>query len=205
MEVNQRLCTLDTYTEVIPEDGPPSWSGRLVRYSYKLTVGAQRLSGTVQLLRIPFTVLKLPGMDIVCLLRLISCVMDSGSLKQSQTVQSPQNVNNPFCTVDKDNTDIMEEALQQLAADMAKKASCKQITMNCFSYTIIAVTYTLKNRHGVVGKLLLFKNLYRLGDSVVVSFDFTAAAVKCLQVRRLYLYTLSIQGAFSVVCDTAML
>ena len=46
------------------------------------------------------------------------------------------------------------------------------------------MTYTLKNRHGIVGKLLLFKNLYRLGDSVVVSFDFTAAAVKCLQVRK---------------------
>lgn len=100
------------------------------------------------MLRIPFTVLKLPG-----------------SLKQSQTVQSPQSMN-PFYIVDKDNTDSMEEALQQLAADMAKKAS---------------LTYTLKNRHGIVGKLLLFKNLYRLGDSVVVSFDFTAAAVKCLQ------------------------
>ena len=56
-------------------------------------------------------------------------VMHSGSLKQSQTIQSPQNVNNPFCTVDKDNTDSMEEALQQLAADMAKKASCKQIAV----------------------------------------------------------------------------
>lgn len=55
----------DTYTESIPEDGPPSWNGRLVRYSYKLTVGAQRLSGTVQLLRIPFTVVKLPSTGIV--------------------------------------------------------------------------------------------------------------------------------------------
>lgn len=55
------MCTSDTYVESIPEDGPPSWNGRLVRYSYKLTVGAQRLSGTVQMLRIPFTVLKLPG------------------------------------------------------------------------------------------------------------------------------------------------
>jgi len=54
------------YTEQIPENGPPSWSGRLVRYSYKLTVGAQRLSGTVQMLRIPFTVLKLPGKVCVC-------------------------------------------------------------------------------------------------------------------------------------------
>lgn len=49
-------------------------------------------------------------------------------------------------------------------------------------HIIITVTYTLKNRHGIVGKLLMFKNLYRLGDSLVVSFDFTAAAVKCLQV-----------------------
>ena len=66
------------------------------------------------------------------------------------------------------------------------------------------MTYTLKNRHGIVGKLLLFKNLYRLGDSVVVSFDFTAAAVKCLQVRKLYCYELSI-NTFAVVCNIAML
>ena len=66
---------LDTYTEVIPEDGPPSWSGRLVRYSYKLTVGAQRLSGTVQLLRVPFVTLKLPGTNISVFIEAHNCVL----------------------------------------------------------------------------------------------------------------------------------
>lgn len=60
------ISVIDMYTEQVPESGPPSWNGRLVRYSYKLTVGAQRISGTVQMLRIPFTVLKLPGN--VCML-----------------------------------------------------------------------------------------------------------------------------------------
>jgi len=59
--------------------------------------------------------------------------MCPGSLQQSETVQSPQSVN-PFYTVDKDNTNSMEEALQQLAADMSKKASCEHI--------IISVLYT---------------------------------------------------------------
>ena len=44
---------------------------------------------------------------------------------------------NPFYTVDKDNTDNMEEALQQLAADMAKKASCKQISPVSYSYMLL--------------------------------------------------------------------
>ena len=43
---------------------------------------------------------------------------------------------NPFYTVDKDNTDNMEEALQQLAADMAK-ASCKQISPVSYSYILL--------------------------------------------------------------------
>ena len=88
------------------------------------------------MLRIPFTVLKLPGKDTTMLAKVCShvCTYASGSLKQSQAVQSPQCMN-PFYTVDKDNTDSMEEALQQLAADMAKKASCKQITVT-YSYML---------------------------------------------------------------------
>lgn len=119
---------------------------------------------------------------LICILLLILPML-LGSLKQPEASQSPLNLN-PFHMVDKDNTNSMEEALQRLAADMSKKASCEQPAFSIVQWLFPAnlVTYTLKNRHGVVGKLLLFRHLYRLGDSVVVSFDFTSAAVKCLQV-----------------------
>jgi len=48
-----------------------------------------------------------------------------GSFQQPEASQSPLNLN-PFHTVDKDNTNSMEEALQRLAADMSRKASCKR-------------------------------------------------------------------------------
>ena len=47
-----------------------------------------------------------------------------GSFQQPEASQSPLNLN-PFHVVDKDNANSMEEALQRLAADMSKKASCK--------------------------------------------------------------------------------
>lgn len=59
----------------------------------------------------------------------------TGRLQQSQTIQSPLSVN-PFHTTDKDNIDSMEEALQQLAADASKKASCEHIAMSHFSWYI---------------------------------------------------------------------
>lgn len=51
-----------TYEDVIPSDAPPSYRGQSVKYSYKLTVGTQRMGHPTKLLRLPFRVLVLYGL-----------------------------------------------------------------------------------------------------------------------------------------------
>ena len=55
------ICVLVTYREQIPAAGPPSFQGRLIRYTYKLTVGAKRLQHPSQITRIPIRVILIPG------------------------------------------------------------------------------------------------------------------------------------------------
>lgn len=47
------------YSTVIPFDAPPSYRGDSVNYSYKVTVGTQRLGGAAELLRVPFRVFNI--------------------------------------------------------------------------------------------------------------------------------------------------
>lgn len=57
------------YREKIPSDSPPSYRGQLVKYSYKIIIGTQRVNSPVKHLRIPIRVLPLPEMslnDVAC-------------------------------------------------------------------------------------------------------------------------------------------
>lgn len=51
-----------SYFEEIPKSGPPTFSGRLVRYVYKLTIGAQKPNCPAQIIRIPIRVITIPCM-----------------------------------------------------------------------------------------------------------------------------------------------
>lgn len=53
------VSLVDTYTEVIPVTAPPSYRGQMVKYSYKITVGTQRINEPTKLLKIPIRVLNL--------------------------------------------------------------------------------------------------------------------------------------------------
>lgn len=53
------LTFLDFYKEKIPSDSPPSYRGQLVKYSYKITIGTQRVNSPVKLLYVPIRVLPL--------------------------------------------------------------------------------------------------------------------------------------------------
>jgi len=52
---------VDVYSETLPVDAPPSYRGVTLKYSYKVTVGAQRFGCPTKLLRLPFRVLVVPG------------------------------------------------------------------------------------------------------------------------------------------------
>jgi len=50
-----------TYSETLPVEAPPSYRGVTLKYSYKITIGAQRFGCPTKLLRLPFRVLVVPG------------------------------------------------------------------------------------------------------------------------------------------------
>ena len=49
------------YSEQVPSGGPPSFSGRLAKFSYKLTIGVQKPGCAAKITRLPFRVMVIPG------------------------------------------------------------------------------------------------------------------------------------------------
>jgi len=49
------------YCQVLPSEGPPTYKGQGVKYSYKITIGTQRVNSHIKLLRVPLRVLVLQG------------------------------------------------------------------------------------------------------------------------------------------------
>lgn len=95
------------YSELLPLGGPPSFSGRLVKYSHKLAVGAQRLGCPAQISRIPFRVLVIPE-----------------SLYLPYITPSPRDTN-PFLISEVKEDPTLELAVQALAAETSKRTSCE--------------------------------------------------------------------------------
>lgn len=52
---------LVSYNETISTNVPPTFRGIYVKYSYKLTIGTQRVNCPTSLIRVPFRVLVIPG------------------------------------------------------------------------------------------------------------------------------------------------
>ena len=44
------------------------------------------------------------------------------------------------------------------------------------------VNYTLKNPHGTLGRISLFKSSYKLGEDITGALDLTTGTIACLQV-----------------------
>lgn len=53
------------YSEQVPSGGPPSFSGRLAKYSYKLTIGTQKPGCAAKITRLPFRVMVIPGKSAI--------------------------------------------------------------------------------------------------------------------------------------------
>ncbi len=74
--------------------------------------------------------------------------------------------------------------------------SVARSNITCYMYSAVcdiaclsaAVNYTLKNAHGLVGKVSLFKPSYKLGEDVVGLLDLGGATIACLQVSN-YMYS----------------
>ena len=44
------------------------------------------------------------------------------------------------------------------------------------------MNYTLKNPHGILGRISLFKSSYKLGEDITGALDLTTGTIACLQV-----------------------
>ncbi|KAK3093686.1 hypothetical protein FSP39_018912 [Pinctada imbricata] len=139
------------FEDVLPTDAPPSFKGQSVKYSYKLTIGAQKFNHPTRLLRIPFRVLVLHGLNDIT-------VYTEG---EEVTPSNPFHKPNP----QEENTflDIANEVMSTITAKKAPHP------------------YNITNQRGRVATFTLFKQAFKLGEDIVGVFDFSEGTVPCVQ------------------------
>ncbi|KAK7116156.1 RAB6A-GEF complex partner protein 2-like [Littorina saxatilis] len=94
------------YQEAIPTEAPPSFRGQAVKYSYKVIIGTQRLDTATKLLRIPFRVMVMPGMN------------DLSVYNEGEEIRP----SNPFLHNQRKENSVLDIALQVMATVTARKA-----------------------------------------------------------------------------------
>ncbi|XP_025077254.1 RAB6A-GEF complex partner protein 2-like isoform X1 [Pomacea canaliculata] len=94
------------YEDAIPTDAPPSFRGQAVKYSYKFIIGTQRPGSATKLLRIPFRVMVMPGLND------LSVYNETDEIRPS----------NPFLHNQGKENSVLDIALQVMATVTARKA-----------------------------------------------------------------------------------
>lgn len=139
------------YSEVLPFDLIPSYRGTAVKYSYKITIGAQRFGSRTKLMRVPFRVLVVPGLTDTSF-----PAEETGELRPS----------NPFHQKPVNETSVIDIALENLQTLTGRRGPS---------------FFNITNSRGRVARFCLFKQAYRIGDDIVGTCDFTEASVSCVQ------------------------
>ncbi|XP_043934503.1 RAB6A-GEF complex partner protein 2 [Protopterus annectens] len=140
-----------SYCETVPVDGPPSFKGQSVKYVYKLTVGCQRVNSPIRLLRVPFRVLIVQGLE--------------NYLFPADEDVAPSN---PF--LEEEGNTKKESRLVELATEMLSASSRRSLHL-----------FNITNTRGKVGKFCIFKTVYKIGEDIVGTFDFSEGDIPCLQ------------------------
>ncbi|XP_074650930.1 RAB6A-GEF complex partner protein 2-like [Tubulanus polymorphus] len=140
------------YRETIPSEAPPTFKGQAVKYAYKLTIGTQRVETPTKLLRIPFRVLVLHGLNDIS----VYTTGDGGEISPT----------NPFQITRKPENTICDIALQVLSTVTARKQPN---------------FYNVTNSKGKVARFCLFKQAYKLGEDIIGTFDFSDVDIPCVQ------------------------
>uniref|UniRef100_A0A1B6M7T0 RAB6A-GEF complex partner protein 2 n=1 Tax=Graphocephala atropunctata TaxID=36148 RepID=A0A1B6M7T0_9HEMI len=141
------------YSQSLPLEALPSYRGELVKYSYKITIGSQRVNGIkingVKLLRVPLRVLDVSGVPEINLCE------DSEDLSPS----------NPF--LESTTKDQEQDPTIQLLQNITARRNPN--------------FYNITNSKGKVARFCLFKQAYKLGEDIIGTFDFSDATVPCVQ------------------------
>uniref|UniRef100_UPI00359000A0 RAB6A-GEF complex partner protein 2 isoform X2 n=1 Tax=Myxine glutinosa TaxID=7769 RepID=UPI00359000A0 len=146
------------YSEIIPPDAVPSFRGQAVKYAYKLTIGCQRVNSPIKLLRVPFRVLVFPGLR------------DYRSPGDGESVAPA----NPFLDEDVGDEEgcKRDNSLLEVATELIMEATAQR-------------TFNITSPWGKVGRFSIGRTVYRLGEDVVGSFDFSNCTVPCLHLTVL--------------------
>ncbi|XP_054258121.1 RAB6A-GEF complex partner protein 2 [Macrosteles quadrilineatus] len=148
------------YSQGLPLEALPSYTGQLVKYSYKITIGTQRvplqspgsvsIPPPVKLLRVPLRVLDVSGVP-----------EDRGLCEDSEDL-SPSN---PF--LESTAKDHEQDPTIQLLQNITARRNPN--------------FYNITNSKGKVARFCLFKQAYKLGEDIIGTFDFSGATVPCVQ------------------------
>uniref|UniRef100_A0A6A7G7A3 RAB6A-GEF complex partner protein 2-like n=1 Tax=Hirondellea gigas TaxID=1518452 RepID=A0A6A7G7A3_9CRUS len=141
------------YREIVPSSGPPSYRGQHVKYSWKVTVGAQRHGSKIALIRLPLRVMLLP--------QPMPGVLES-AYSESEEELSPSN---PFLHQSSRHQlpTIPPSALLQVWPSRSVRA------------------YNVVHSRGHVVKFSIFRSSYKLGDDILATLDFTQWQIPCVQ------------------------
>ncbi|XP_046399104.1 RAB6A-GEF complex partner protein 2 isoform X1 [Ischnura elegans] len=77
------------FKEKLPNEAPPSYRGLSVKYSYKITVGTQRVNSAIKLLKVPLRVLVVTGVSDVSLCADNDDLAPSSPFIESKPKESP--------------------------------------------------------------------------------------------------------------------
>ncbi|KFQ89869.1 Retrograde Golgi transport protein RGP1, partial [Phoenicopterus ruber ruber] len=141
-----------SYCETLPIDGPPSFRGQSVKYVYKLTIGCQRVNSPIKLLRVPFRVLVLHGLK-------------DYQFPQDEAVAP----SNPF--LEEEEGLKKDSRLADLATELLMVATSRRSLH----------LYNISNSRGKVGTFCIFKTVYKIGEDVIGTFNFSEGDIPCLQ------------------------
>ena len=108
------------YREKIPVEAPPSYSGSLLKYSYKLTVSVQRVGGSIKQIKLPFRVLVLYGLS------------DYQGVEEMPINSNPF-LDQPIRTI-KPSNDVMRNNLQNMIDDQNQTPHSSRQNLNNHLY-----------------------------------------------------------------------
>ncbi|KAG8431058.1 hypothetical protein GDO86_019485 [Hymenochirus boettgeri] len=141
-----------SYSETVPLTAPPSFRGQSVKYVYKLTIGCQRVNCPIQLLRLPFRVL------------LLHALQSFQPLQEEEFAPS-----NPFLDEEeggKKDSRLLDSAVEILMALTSRKSLHQ---------------FNISNTRGRVATFCIFKTIYKIGEDVIGTFNFSDGEIPCLQ------------------------
>ncbi|KAJ3129085.1 hypothetical protein HK098_002677 [Nowakowskiella sp. JEL0407] len=162
------------YEVFLPSNLPPSHRGKVIRFTYKLVIGIQRggVHQKSQIIQIPF--------------RLFGRVEEDGTRHAFDVLKPVVNTKDESIVVNEDEENLYSYPMRNGLYSEERPSSMQNIINICQS--IGRGTYEICKNNEHVGKLILTRNSYRLGESITGIIDFSGSSIPCFQVS-VYLET----------------